>query len=142
MNRDYHPAFIAQQGNKRRKTFARYVREQTAQGKELVDFALRLLRGEKVASVLIPQTGEFIDAPPPISERVKAMEWLANRGFGKAETPDAKAEAMEELTAAFGRIREQMEPAMYQKLLVSLNEAENEQTGIRATEPEKEETNE
>jgi hypothetical protein len=124
MNRDYHPAFIAQQGNKRRKTFARYVREQTAQGKELVDFALRLLRGEKVASVLIPQTGEFIDAPPPISERVKAMEWLANRGFGKAETPDAKAEAMEELTA------------------VSLNEAENEQTGIRATEPEKEETNE
>lgn len=52
----------------RPKGFAAMIREQTGGGKELVDFALKILRSRLEDTRV----------------RLQAMEWLADRGFGKA----------------------------------------------------------
>ena len=51
-----------------------YVRQHTHEGQELVDFMLRVLRGEHV---------EGLDRVPRMRERLFAVEWLADRAFGK-----------------------------------------------------------
>ena len=48
---------------------AALIREQTADGAELVDFMLNVLRGRRKA---------------PLRLRMEAAAWLADRGFGKA----------------------------------------------------------
>jgi hypothetical protein len=62
-------AFAFRPGNPggRPKSFAAYVREQTADGRELVDFVLAVLRGRKRA---------------PMKVRLEAATWLADRGWG------------------------------------------------------------
>ena len=51
----------------RPKGFPAYIREQTGEGKSLVDFVLELLRNKKA----------------PLKVRLDAATWLADRGFGK-----------------------------------------------------------
>jgi hypothetical protein len=51
---------------------AALVREQTADGAELVAFMLSVLRGRKKA---------------PLRLRMEAAAWLADRGFGKVPQP-------------------------------------------------------
>jgi hypothetical protein len=53
----------------RAKGFASLIREQTNEGADLVDFAIRVLQGK--LSAKLPQ-------------RLQALEWLADRGWGKA----------------------------------------------------------
>lgn len=57
----------------RPKGLAALVRAQTKDGKELVDLMLRVLRGT------LAMNGK----KPGISDRIKAVEWLADRGWGK-----------------------------------------------------------
>ena len=52
----------------RPKALGTLVREQTQEGRELVTFMLRVLRGRKT----------------PLRYRLEAAAWLADRGFGKA----------------------------------------------------------
>jgi hypothetical protein len=62
----------------RPRGFVQTIREATAEGTELVDFMLRVLRG-KVPGVRL-------------RDRLEAATWLADRGFGKpapAPPPDA-----------------------------------------------------
>jgi len=56
----------------------REIRDATGNGKELVDYALRVFRGQPE-----PDTGQV----PKAAERWEALEWLADRAFGKAVTP-------------------------------------------------------
>ena len=48
---------------------AKYIRARTRSGREMVDVMLGIMRGEDDA---------------PIHERISAISWLANRGFGPA----------------------------------------------------------
>lgn len=58
----------------RPKGFGDYIREQTCEGRELVDFALSVVRGEK-------QKGA--KQPPGLLYRLEALKWLGDRGWGK-----------------------------------------------------------
>jgi hypothetical protein len=70
---------------------ARYIRTQTKQGCELVDFALSVLRGTaeiRVAKAIENPDGtrtlQAVMVPPPMEDRIDARNWLADRGWGKA----------------------------------------------------------
>jgi hypothetical protein len=52
---------------------ASYVRKQTNNGKELVDFMADVLR----------VSGQFEHGKVPLEVRIDALKWLADRGFGK-----------------------------------------------------------
>ena len=58
----------------RPRGLAALVRAQTNDGKELVNLMLRVLRGTLAVN----------GKKPSISDRMKAAEWLADRGWGKA----------------------------------------------------------
>lgn len=58
----------------RPKGFAEYIRAETKEGKDLVDFALSVVRGEK-------QRGA--KQPPGLLYRLEALKWLGDRGWGK-----------------------------------------------------------
>lgn len=65
-------------------------REKTKDGKELIKFALGVLRAE-VTQTRYTLDGTAYEQPPSIKDRLQAMEFLADRGFGKAvETVDLK----------------------------------------------------
>jgi len=57
----------------RPKGLASYVREKTLEGEELVDFYLKVFRGEKIDG-----------KKPGLRYRMEAGSWLSDRGFGKA----------------------------------------------------------
>ena len=57
----------------RPKGLAAYVREMTLDGKELVDFYLKVFRGDKIDG-----------KKPGLKFRMDAGTWLSDRGFGKA----------------------------------------------------------
>lgn len=60
------------------KGLAAAIREQTSDGKDLVDFALKIFRG---------QPDEKTKIAPNLQMRWDAMVWLTDRGFGRAVTP-------------------------------------------------------
>ena len=78
----------------RPRGLASYVREQTLDGEELVDFMLSVMRGEKVGGL-----------KPTMNNRMEATTWLADRGFGKSlqqsrvEVDDNRGGMREELSA-------------------------------------------
>ena len=80
----------------RPKGLAAYVREQTFDGEELVDFMLSVMRGEKVGGL-----------KPTVSNMMDATTWLSDRGFGKSlqqarvDVNDNRASAREELRRLF-----------------------------------------
>jgi hypothetical protein len=55
------------------------VRRATRGGRELVDLQLSIARGEE-----IPVPGRARSQRPTLDQRQAAVEWLANRGWGKA----------------------------------------------------------
>ena len=79
----------------RPKGLAALVRAQTKDGKELVDLMLQVLRGKLVVN----------GRKPNISERMKAVEWLADRGWGKPvethaiEDPDEDEQNFQQVIA-------------------------------------------
>ena len=58
----------------RPKGLAALVRAQTKDGKELVDLMIGVLRGKLIVNGKRPSFGD----------RIKAAEWLADRGWGKS----------------------------------------------------------
>ena len=82
------------QGNRanpggRPKGRMQYARERTQDGRELVDFAYRVLTGEPIPVVIrrVLPTGETVeekyDMTPKLEHRLTALDWLADRAFGK-----------------------------------------------------------
>lgn len=67
----------------RPKGLASLVRSKTKEGKELVDLMLAIMRG-KLTVTRQDQAGNTYEQEPSIRDRVQAIEWLADRGFGKA----------------------------------------------------------
>lgn len=71
----------------RPKGLASLVREQTKNGQELVSLMLSIIRGElKVTKTYIDDEGDerSYQSEASHNDRIKAAEWLADRGFGKA----------------------------------------------------------
>lgn len=58
--------------------FADYIHEQTRHGEELVDFAVKVLRAKPETSVL--ELGKV-----QMSDRLDALKYLTDRGWGKAK---------------------------------------------------------
>jgi hypothetical protein len=65
--------------------FAASIRQATKEGKLLWDFAVRVLEGKETTTA-IGAAGEAIEIGPSIKDRLEAMKWLANRGFGRELT--------------------------------------------------------
>lgn len=93
----------------RPKGLMQLVRESTKDGKELVELSLQILRGElTVEKTYYDKEGEShtVEESPTIRDRQAALEWLADRGFGKAidlqmdVTPDNE---FRELARAYAR---------------------------------------
>ena len=89
-NRDVTGRFLAgQSGNPsgRPKGFRAYIKESTAEGNELVDVVLAVLRDQNASN----------------RERMEAATWLADRGFGKpAPVRDDDAPGIGDFTIVIG----------------------------------------
>lgn len=80
----------------RPKGLMQMARAATKDGKLLVDFALGVLAG-KETQTRYDMDGTAYEVTPSIKDRLQAMEWLADRGFGKSvethtlQNPDGSA---------------------------------------------------
>jgi hypothetical protein len=79
------PFVKGQSGNPggRIKGFGWLIRKRTKNGRELVDLALSVLRGELSVVAGVDSNGRPYEVAPAIKERMDALKWLAERGFGK-----------------------------------------------------------
>lgn len=72
------------------KMFGSLIRDKTKQGEELVTLMLRIARGSlKIKQEYVTRAGTVAtyNIVPAHDDRIKAVEWLTNRGWGKvAET--------------------------------------------------------
>lgn len=73
----------------RPKGFSRLIREKCGQdGEKLIEFALSVLNGELTITQEKMQAGSgevlALQIPPTIAERLEALKWLADHGYGKA----------------------------------------------------------
>jgi len=78
------PGFSGNPGG-RPKGLASLVRSKTKNGKELVDLMLKIMRG-KLTVTRYTSEGVKYEQTPSIQDRQKALEWLADRGFGKCDS--------------------------------------------------------
>jgi hypothetical protein len=71
----------------RPKGFGHRIRELTNDGDELLEIALKVARGK--LSILTPfgKDAVQVDVLPTAKERLSAVAWLADRGWGKVEQP-------------------------------------------------------
>lgn len=67
----------------RPKGFAASIRRKTRDGEELISLALKVLRG-KLSVTGQDREGNAMKVEPTIKERLEAMKWLADRGWGRA----------------------------------------------------------
>src|SRR5262245_30801464 len=61
---------------------AKLVRVETKRGRELVDFMLAVMRGERITAAGADRRAKGKIAN--LAQRVSAAEWLADRGYGRA----------------------------------------------------------
>jgi hypothetical protein len=61
----------------------KYIRSETKDGKELADFALQVMRGELTTTVVPKGSETAVEVGPTFGERIQALHWLGERGFGK-----------------------------------------------------------
>jgi len=64
------------------KSLAAFVRGQSKDGKELVIIMLQIAKG-KLKVPVFDASGVRVDKLPSHSDRMEAVRWLADRGFGK-----------------------------------------------------------
>jgi len=66
------------------KGLAKYIQNHTKDGQELVDFMMKILRGQIIETDLLDaDTGLPVVHAPKLQDRIGAAGWLADRGFGK-----------------------------------------------------------
>lgn len=73
--------------NRKQKGLATLIRRSTKQGKELVDFVLDVARGAPIKVSIVTLAGTVIDVErrSTIRDRLEAIAWLADRGWGRAK---------------------------------------------------------
>jgi len=73
--------------NGKQKGLAALVRRSTKQGKELVGFMLTVARGGHVRVSVTTMAGLVLDVDrrATVADRIEAVKWLADRGWGKAK---------------------------------------------------------
>ena len=64
------------------KSLAAFVRSQSKDGKDLVIIMLQIAKG-KLKVPVFDASGVRVDKLPSHSDRMEAVRWLADRGFGK-----------------------------------------------------------
>ena len=100
----------------RPKGFGHLVRAQTLDGAELVAFHLKVIRGELTETKVA--NGIPVETEPSIADRMKAAEWLADRGWGRVQNAEATPDQVRaELAAVFGKLRERLSPEVYKLML-------------------------
>lgn len=62
----------------------RYALMRTRQGRELIDHALKVLRGEETDVVVLKNGAIIKDVPPGLKSKAWATEFLADRMLGKS----------------------------------------------------------
>jgi hypothetical protein len=67
------------------KSLAKYARDRTRNGRELVDFMLQVMRGEPLPVRATRARRARYPQTPKVEHRLVAAQWLANRGWGKAK---------------------------------------------------------
>jgi hypothetical protein len=67
------------------KSLAKYARERTRNGRELVDFMLQVMRGEPLLVRATRARRARYPQTPKVEHRLIAAQWLADRGWGKAK---------------------------------------------------------
>jgi hypothetical protein len=87
-----------------KKSFHFLIRHSTAEGEDLVAFALSVLRGKETTTVV--SGGVPVICEAGISDRLRAMEWLADRGWGKPAPDEASQDIAEVGTVILGALRE------------------------------------
>lgn len=60
-----------------------FIRAQTHEGRDLVRIALKIAKGELMVTSTDAE-GKTWTGEPSSAERLKALAWLADRGFGKS----------------------------------------------------------
>jgi len=70
--------------------FAANIREETRGGQELWEFALQVMRGQAEVKAVV--AGAVVNIGPSLKERMDAMKWLADRGFGHTDPVAADEE--------------------------------------------------
>ena len=68
----------------RPKGLAALIREKTDDGEEMVKIALGILRGTSKIDRVSMFTGKPYKEGPAFKDRLEALKWLGDRGFGKA----------------------------------------------------------
>jgi hypothetical protein len=66
------------------RRLATYARQATANGQELVDFMLQVMRGEPLPLKASRARRARYPQTPKIEHRLLAAQWLADRGWGRA----------------------------------------------------------
>jgi hypothetical protein len=79
------PFAKGQSGNPGGRTpgFGKRIRKLTEDGAELVDIALSVARGELKVEAPYGKDAFMVSVAPSCKERMDAVRWLADRGFGK-----------------------------------------------------------
>jgi hypothetical protein len=65
------------------------IREKTNGGEEMIDLALQIMRGE-ITETRVSSKGEPFEVGPSCRERLEAVKWLTERGWGRAPEMDAE----------------------------------------------------
>lgn len=82
------PKGVSQNPGGRPKGLANLVREKTKDGRELVEIMLQIARGNlKIETSYTTVDGQerFQERVPSHKDRIDAISWLADRGFGKSQ---------------------------------------------------------
>lgn len=78
--------------------FARLIREESQDGRELVLLGFRIIRGEEMQDVVTGK-GDVVQVPPSVREKLEAARYLREWGWGKA-LPASEMTDPEELPEA------------------------------------------
>ena len=76
--------------------FAKAIRNESKDGKELYEFAFAVMRGQTEVKAIVGNM--VVNVGPSLKDRMDAMKWLADRGFGRVpesvEDGDTSSEEM------------------------------------------------
>lgn len=98
--------------------FSKRIREVTGDGKDLVDFAMRVMQGKELETHIDGEGGRH-ELPPPVNVRLSACKWLAERGFGKMPLVTADEGALEGASDAdlLSQVIDAMDPAVVARVV-------------------------
>jgi len=112
------------------KGLAKYIQQQTQDGRDLADFVLAVARGQEIPTNYIgKKDGLPVVHRPTLSDRQWAINFLANRGFGKPLETIEVADITENTRTLTQADLDAMDPIQLKAVEALLLEATGELTG-------------